>query len=102
VSRRASSGLALVAIGATLLVAMLIPGAPVSIKIVGLTVVAVGLTRFGLPRRVTEWLRDNSGRLTEVVDPSAEAVAEMPRVPLDDLLDPPPAEGAGDEQAHQP
>jgi hypothetical protein len=93
---RTSSGLALVTAGGIMLLAVVIPGAPLSIKIVGLFLAAVGLARLRMPRRVAEWLRQNSGRLIDVVDPSAEEVARTPRVPLDELLMPVPGEGPAD------
>lgn len=94
---RTSSGLALLAAGGIMLLAVVIPGAPLSIKIVGLFLAAVGLARLRMPRRAAEWLRQNSDRLIEVVDPSAEEVAQTPRVPLDELLTPQcPGEGPAD------
>jgi hypothetical protein len=106
---RTSVGLALLAAGGIMLLAVMIPGAPLSIKVVGVFLAAAGLARLGLPRRAAEWLRQNSGRLTEAVDPSAAEVAQTPRVPLEDLLAPPAAAPpAGDAAAggssavHQP
>jgi hypothetical protein len=93
---RTSSGLALLTAGGIMLLAVVIPGAPLSIKIVGLFLAAAGLARLRMPRRAAEWLRQNSGRLMEVVDPSALEVAETPRVPLDELLTPVPDEGPAD------
>jgi hypothetical protein len=77
-----------------MLLSVLIAGAPFSIKLVAVFLVAAGLARLGLPRRATEWWRQNSGRITEAVDPSAAAVAGTPRVPLDELLVPVPGDGA--------
>jgi hypothetical protein len=91
---RASSGVALLVAGGITLLAVVIPGAPLSIKIVGLFLAAAGLVTLQMPRRATEWLRHNSDRLMEVVDPSAEEVAQTPRVPLDELLTPGPGNGA--------
>jgi hypothetical protein len=76
---------------------VVIPGAPLSIKVTGLLLVAIGLARLRTPRRAAEWLRSHRERLTEALDPSA-AEADLPRVPLDELLDPVPADGAPDSQ----
>jgi hypothetical protein len=98
---RTSSGLALLAAGGIMLLAVVIPGAPLSIKIVGLFLAAAGLARLRMPRRAAEWLRQNSDRLIEVVDPSAEEVAQTPRVPLDELLTPQrPGEGGLADTLH--
>lgn len=90
---RTSTGLALVTAGGVMLASVLIAGAPFSIKLVAVFLVAAGLARLGLPRQATEWLRQNSGRITEAVDPSAAEVAGTPRVPLDELLAPVPRDG---------
>lgn len=82
-----------------MLLAVMIPGAPFSIKIVGLFLTAAGLARLGIPRRLAGWLQQNKDRLTEAVDPGAAVVAQTPRVPLEDLLGSPPAGGVADGPA---
>lgn len=97
-----------------MLLSLLIAGAPFSIKIVAVFLVSAGLIRLGLARRAAAWLRQNSARITEAVDPSAAELAGTPRVPLDELFLPVPGDGAavrplgpapGDDtgrQVHQP
>lgn len=92
---RTSSGLALLTVGGVMLLSVLISGAPFSLQFVAVFPVVAGMVRLGLPGWATDWLRQNSGRITEAVDPSAAEVAETPRVPLDDLLVPVPDDGAG-------
>ena len=79
-----------------MLLAVMIPGAPLSIKVVGVFLAGAGLARLGVPHWAAEWLRQNSDRLTRAVDPGASEVAETPRVPLEDLLAATPDGGTAD------
>jgi hypothetical protein len=92
---RTSTGLALLVTGGIMLLAVVIPGAPLSIKIVGVFLAAAGLARLRLPGRAFDWLRQNSDRIMEAVDPGSAEVANTPRVPLDDLFSAVPGEAAG-------
>jgi hypothetical protein len=96
--QRTSVGLALLAAGGIMLLAVVIPGAPFSVKVVGVFLAAAGFARLGLPRRLTDWLRRNKDRLTEAVDPGAAVVAQTPRVPLEDLLASPAAGGVAEDE----
>jgi hypothetical protein len=69
-----------------MLLSVVITGAPVSIKIVAVFLLAAGLVRLGLPRQAAVWLDQHKERITAAVDPGAAEVAQTPRVPLDELL----------------
>ena len=93
--KRTSTALALTAAGAVLLLSLLIPAAPLSIKIVGFLLLATGLARLRLPQQTVGWLRSHLDRAARVLDPGA-GEPETPAASLDELLsaapeDSPPA-----------
>jgi hypothetical protein len=84
---RTSTGLAVTAVGAILLLAVNIPLPWLSLKIAGLIIMGTGLAGLRIPQQVGGWLQRNQDRLMETFDPVSDA-ADAPRVPLDSLLDP--------------
>jgi hypothetical protein len=89
---RKSTALVLAATGAILLLAVNVPLPYLSLQVVGLILLVTGLVGLQLPQLVTGWLQRHHGRMIEVLDPAADE-PDLPRVPLDTLLD--PAAGAG-------
>jgi hypothetical protein len=94
---RTSTGLAVTAVGAVLLLAVNIPLPWLSLRIAGLVIMCTGLAGLRIPQRAGGWLRQNQDRLMETIDPVAGA-EETPRVPLDALLDPARGPGQPTEQ----
>ena len=97
------SALAMTVAGAILLVTLVVPAAPLSIKVVGFVLLVAGLSQLRLPQGSTSWLRSRFDRVMRVLDPGADE-PEMPPASLDELLStvpeetPPPELGA----VHQP
>jgi hypothetical protein len=98
---RRSTGLALVAIGAILVLAVHVPLGFVSVKLTGLILMITGLAGLGAPQHACRWLRGRQDQLTEAakwltgvldrVSAGARRMLEPPlppgrRVPLEDLL----------------
>ena len=94
---RTSTGLAVTAVGAVLLLAVNIPLPWLSLRIAGLVIMCTGLAGLRIPQRLGGWLRHNQDRLMETIDPVSGA-EETPRVPLDALLDPAPGPGRPKER----
>jgi hypothetical protein len=98
---RRSTGLALVAIGAILSLAMRVPLAFLHLKLTGLVLMIIGLAGLGVPQRVYHWLRAHQERLRAHQEQLTGALCRFmepplppgPRVPLDDLLRPEAAAG---------
>ena len=97
---RTSTGLAVTAVGAVLLLAVNIRLPWLSLKVAGLVIMCTGLAGLRIPQRVGGWVRHNQDRLMETIDPVSDA-EDAPRVPLDTLLDPAagPGRPAGREDA---
>lgn len=87
---RRSTGLALVAIGAILLLAVHVSLTFVSLRFTGLVLMITGLTGLRVPQRACRWLHGHQNELKDALDRFTEAPQEGPpdgpRVPLDDLL----------------
>jgi hypothetical protein len=111
---RSSTGLALVAIGAVLALAVQVPLTFLHIRLAGLILVIVGLTGLRAPQRACRWLcghrdelcgaldrfKDAPDLFKDALDWFTEPAPPSPRVPLDDLLQPgapavPPASRRG-------
>jgi hypothetical protein len=91
---RKSTALVLAATGAILLLAVNVPLPYLSLQIVGLILLVTGLVGMQLPQLVTGWLQRHHGRMIEVLEPATDE-PDLPRVPLDTLLDPVPGGGEG-------
>jgi hypothetical protein len=78
-------GLPLTAAGAILLVTLVIPGAPLSIKVVGFVLLVAGLSQLRLPRGSISRLRRQFDRVIGVLDPGTDE-PEAPSASLDELL----------------
>jgi hypothetical protein len=83
--KRTSTALALTAAGAVLLLTLLIPGAPVSIKVAGFVLLVAGLARLRLPQSAVGWLRSRFDQVSGVLEPGA-GEPEAPLASLDELL----------------
>jgi len=83
--KRTSTALALMAAGAVLLLTLLIPAAPLSIKIVGFLLLVAGLARLRLPHQAVGWLRSRFDRVAAVLDRDA-GEPEMQPASLEELL----------------
>jgi hypothetical protein len=94
---RRSTGLALVAIGAILLLAVNVPLTFVSPRLAGLVLTITGLAGLRIPQRAWRWLRGHQDELKDALDrftePPPDGSPDSPRVPLDDLLRPEGAAG---------
>jgi hypothetical protein len=93
---RRSTGLALVAIGAILALAVRVPLAFLHLRLTGLVLIIIGLAGLGVPQRAYHWLRAHqrwlrahqeqlTGAMRRFMEPP---LPPGPRVPLDDLLRP--------------
>jgi len=89
---RRSTGLALVAIGAILLLAVNAPLTFVSPRLAGPVLMITGLAGLRIPQRAWRWLHGHQDELRDALDwlaePPPEGSSDGPRVPLDDLLRP--------------
>jgi hypothetical protein len=83
--KRTSTALALTAAGAVLLLSLLVPAAPLSIKIVGFLLLVTGLARLRLPQQAVGWLRSRFDQAAVVLNPGA-GEPEAPAASLDELL----------------
>jgi hypothetical protein len=85
-------GLALVAIGAILLLAVNVPLTFVSLRLTGLVLMTTGLAGLRVPQRACRWLGLHQNELKDALDwftePAPEGAPDSPRVALDDLLRP--------------
>jgi len=94
---RRSTGLALVAIGAILLLAVHMPLGFMSLRLTGLVLMITGLAGLRVPQRACRWLHGHQNELKEALDrftePPPGSSPDGPRVPLDDLLRPERATG---------
>jgi hypothetical protein len=94
---RRSTGLALVAIGAILLLAVPVPLSFMSLWFTGLVLMIIGLAGLRVPQRACRWLHGHQNGLKDALDwftgPPPESSPGAPRVPLDDLLQPERATG---------
>jgi uncharacterized protein YjeT (DUF2065 family) len=85
---RRSTGLALVAIGAILSLAVRVPLTFVNLRLTGLVLVVTGLAGLRVPQRSWRWLNAHRAELRDALDRFTEPPPASPRVPLDDLLRP--------------
>jgi hypothetical protein len=89
---RRSTGLALVAIGAILLLAVHVPLTFMSLRFTGLVLMVTGLAGLRVPQRACRWLYGHQdelkGALDRFTEPPQEGSPDGPRVPLEDLLRP--------------
>lgn len=94
---RRSTGLALVAIGAILLLAVNVPLTFVSLRLTGLVLLITGLAGLRVPQWAYHWLRGHQDELKDALDrltePPSEGSPDSPRVSLGDLLRPEPTTG---------
>ena len=79
------AGLALTAAGAILLLSVLIPAAPLSIKVAGFLLLVTGLRRLRLPQHSAGKLRSRFDRIVGVLDRGA-GEPDAPLASLDELL----------------
>lgn len=88
------TGLALVAIGAILLLAVNVPLTFVSLRLTGLVLLITGLAGLRVPQWAYHWLRGHQDELKDALDrltePPSEGSPDSPRVSLGDLLRPEP------------
>jgi uncharacterized protein YjeT (DUF2065 family) len=85
---RRSTGLALVAIGTILVLAVHVQLTIINLRLTGLVLVITGLAGLHAPRRAYRWVRSHRDQLRDALD-RVTAVPEQPRrVPLDTLLRP--------------
>jgi hypothetical protein len=89
---RRSTGLALAAIGAILVLAVHVPLTFVSLRFTGLVLMITGVAGLGVPQRACRWLHGHQDELKDALDRFTElprdGSPDSPRVPLDDLLRP--------------
>ena len=89
---RRSTGLALVAVGAVLLLAVHVPLTFVSLRFTGLVLILTGLAGLRVPQRACRWLHGHQNELKDALgwftEPPQEGSPGGPRVPLDELLRP--------------
>ena len=90
---RTSTGLAVTAVGAILLLAVHIPLPYLSLKIAGLVLVGTGLAGLEIPQQASGWVLRHQQQVMTVPDPGGDT-ADEPRVPLDTLLDADAADAA--------
>jgi hypothetical protein len=82
---RTPAGLAVMATGAILLLAVNLRLPYLSLKITGLVLIGTGLAGLEIPRLVSGWLQRHKQQVMAALDPVGAAAGE-PRVPLDTLL----------------
>jgi hypothetical protein len=85
---RRSTGLALVAIGAILVLAVHAQLTVINLKLTGLVLVITGLAGLRAPQRAYRWVRDHQDQLRDALDRFTAAPEQPRRVPLDTLLRP--------------
>jgi hypothetical protein len=83
-----STGLALVAIGAILSLAVQVPLTFVDLRLTGLVLTATGLAGLRVPQRAYRWLHRHRAEFRNALDWFTQPPPPSPRVPLDDLLRP--------------
>jgi hypothetical protein len=88
-----SAGLALVAAGAILSLAVQVPLSFLDLRLTGLVLMTTGLAGLRVPQRAYRWLRGHRDELREALDRFTEPPPPSPRVPLDELLEPEDAAG---------
>jgi len=84
---RKSTGLALIAIGAVLVLAVNAQPSFLNLKLTGLVLVLTGLAGLGAPQRACTWLRTHRAQIRQALAWFDEP-PDAPRVPLDTLLRP--------------
>jgi hypothetical protein len=89
-----STGLALVAIGAILSLAVQVPLRFLDLRLTGLVLMITGLAGLRVPQRACRWLRRHRDEFRAALDRFTEPLPPSPRVPLDELLEPQHATGA--------
>jgi hypothetical protein len=85
---RRSTGLALVAIGAILVLAVHAQLTVINLKLTGLILVITGLAGLRAPQRAYRWVRGHQDQLRDALDRFTAAPEQPRRVPLDTLLRP--------------
>ena len=86
---RRSTGLALVAIGTILVLAVHVQLTIINLRLTGLVLVITGLTGLHAPQRAYRWVRSHQDQLRDALDRFMAAPEQQPRrVPLDTLLRP--------------
>jgi uncharacterized protein YjeT (DUF2065 family) len=86
---RRSTGLALVAIGTILVLAVHVQLTIINLRLTGLVLVITGLAGLRAPQRAYRWVRSHQDQLRDALDRFMAAPEEQPRrVPLDNLLRP--------------
>jgi uncharacterized protein YjeT (DUF2065 family) len=85
---RRSTGLALVAIGAILVLAVHAQLTVINLKLTGLVLVITGLAGLRAPQRAYRWVRGHQDQLRDALDRFTAAPEQPRRVPLDTLLRP--------------
>ena len=89
---RRSTGLALVTVGAVLLLAVHVPLTFVSLRFTGLVLMLTGLADLRVPQRACRWLHGHQNELKDALgwftEPPKGGSPDGPRVPLDDLFQP--------------
>jgi hypothetical protein len=85
---RRSTGLALVAIGAILVLAVHAQLTVINLKLTGLVLLITGLAGLRAPQRAYRWVRGHQDQLRDALDRFTAAPEQPRRVPLDTLLRP--------------
>jgi len=81
-----STGLALVALGAILALAVQLPLTFIDLRLTGLILMLTGLAGLRAPQRAYHWLRGHRDELAEALERFMAPAPRDPRVPLDTLL----------------
>jgi uncharacterized protein YjeT (DUF2065 family) len=85
---RRSTGLALVAIGTILVLAVHVQLTIINLRLTGLVLVITGLAGLRAPQRAYRWVRGHQDQLRDALDRFTAAPEQPRRVPLDTLLRP--------------
>jgi uncharacterized protein YjeT (DUF2065 family) len=85
---RRSTGLALVAIGTILVLAVHVQLTIINLRLTGLVLVITGLAGLRAPQRAYRWMRSHQDQLRDALDRFTAAPEQPRRVPLDTLLRP--------------
>lgn len=85
---RRSTGLALVAIGTILVLAVHVQIAVINLRLTGLVLVITGLAGLHAPQRAYRWVRSHQDQFRDGLDQFTAGPEQPRRVPLDTLLRP--------------